>query len=285
MAKNSNRDEFLAVTKRLLEKQAGHHCSNPSCRKITSAASSDGKTTISIGEASHITATAPGGPRYDASLTREERKSPDNGIWLCKDHAKAIDSKDPVFTVKILKEWKQQANEASWRSIVENTPFPPTPSLPTDEELRARLRKAAAADLAVFQRSDNWPTSTIQLTLKIDQISEPLSTDALAKAVTKFGDLILVAAPGMGKTTTIFQVADGVVNAQAGSPIIVSLGDWATLQDSLLGSVLKRIAFSGISEADFHLAASVPGVVLLLDGWNELDGAARGSAHVSRLLD
>ena len=88
MAKNSNRDEFSAPTKRLLEKQSGNHCSNPSCRRVTSAASSDGQTVMSIGEASHITAAAPGGPRYDATLTSEERKSPENGIWLCKDHAK-----------------------------------------------------------------------------------------------------------------------------------------------------------------------------------------------------
>ncbi|MFC4217221.1 NACHT domain-containing protein [Pseudophaeobacter arcticus] len=280
MAKNTNRDEFSAPTKRLLEKQSGHHCSNPSCRGITSAASSDGKTTISIGEASHITAAAPGGPRYNASLTSDERKSLNNGIWLCKDCAKAIDSKDPYFTEKLLIEWKRQANEATWRSIVEKVPFPPAPTIPTDEELRARLKQAATADLAVFRKADTWPSSTIPLTLKIDQIRDPLSTDALAKAVTTFEDLILVAAPGMGKTTTIFQLANGVVNAQAGSPIIVPLGEWATLQDSLLGSVLKRATYSGISETDLHRAAGAPGVVLLLDGWNELNGAARERARV-----
>lgn len=235
---------------------------------------------ISIGEASHITAAAPGGPRYDPTLTNEERKSPENGIWLCKDHAKAVDSKDPYFTVKLLKEWKQQANEATWRSVVENVPFPPAPSTPTDDELRARLMRAAAADLAVFRRAGKWPASSISLTLKIDQISEPVSTNALARAVTTFEDLILVAAPGMGKTTTIFQVADGIVEAQVGAPIIIPLGEWATMRDGLLGSVLRRASYAGISQTDLQRVAAAPGVVLLLDGWNELDSSARERARV-----
>lgn len=280
MTKNNNRDEFLASTKRLLEKQAGHHCSNPSCRKLTSAASSDGKTTICIGEASHITAAAPGGPRYDQSLSSDERKAPENGIWLCKDHAKAVDSKDPYFTVKLLKEWKQQANEAAWRSINENAPFPPVPLPPSDEELRARLRQAAVADFAIFKRADNWPASSIPLTLKIGQLDEPLSTDAFAIAAMNLEDLILVAAPGMGKTTTVFQVAEGIINAEVGLPIIVPLGEWATLQSGILDSVLKRAAYANITEADFHRSASAPGVVLLLDGWNELDGEAQERARV-----
>ena len=280
MAKTTNRDEFSAPTKRLLEKQSGNHCSNPACRRVTSAASSDGKTVISIGEASHISAAAPGGPRYDETLTSDQRKAPENGIWLCKDHARAVDSKDPFFTVTLLKKWKQQANEAVWRSVIENAPFPGGPPLPSDEQVQAKLREAAAADLAIFQHTDGWPRSAVPLTLRIDQVNEHLSTQALAKAVMTFEDLILVAAPGMGKTTTVFQVADGIINAQAGAPVVILLGEWATLQDSLLGSVLKRAAYAGISESEFRRAASAPGVVLLLDGWNELDATARERARV-----
>ena len=45
-------------------------------------------------------------------------------------------------------------------------------------------------------------------------------------------------------------------------------------------SILKRPAFRGISEDDFRKAAAQPGVVLLLDGWNELDVEARKRARV-----
>ena len=44
--------------------------------------------------------------------------------------------------------------------------------------------------------------------------------------------------------------------------------------------MLNRPAFRGISEDIFRAVAAKPGVVLLLDGWNELDSAARQRARV-----
>lgn len=109
---------------------------------------------------------------------------------------------------------------------------------------------------------------------------EALSTRALARAVTTLDDLILVAAPGMGKTTTLFQVADSLLETGNSTPLIVALGDWATEGDGLLASILKRPAFNGITEQNFRAAAANPSVVLLLDGWNELDAATRERARV-----
>ena len=34
-------------------------------------------------------------------MTPDQRRAPDNGIWLCQDHSKALDSNDPEFTVEI----------------------------------------------------------------------------------------------------------------------------------------------------------------------------------------
>jgi hypothetical protein len=84
----------------------------------------------------------------------------------------------------------------------------------------------------------------------------------------------------MGKTTTVFQVAEGVLENANGAPLIVTLNDWATESATLLESILKRPAFKGISEEDLRKAAAQPGVVLLLDGWNELDAEARKRARV-----
>ncbi|MEO9904331.1 MULTISPECIES: hypothetical protein [Alphaproteobacteria] len=282
MAKNNNRDEFSPVTKRAIERQARGHCSNPACRRLTHAATSDGAGEINIGQASHICAAAPGGPRYDAQMTPEERASADNGIWLCDVHGRAVDAKDSKFTVEELRRWKRQTNEDSWRSVMHNVPFGPGMQAPTPDDLGRRLRAAASADLVVFRRTSKWPGTNVALTLtlKVKHVDEALSTRALAKAVTTLDDLILVAAPGMGKTTTLFQVADGVLEIGNGTPLIVPLGDWATEGDALLVSILKRPAFNGISEQDFHTVAAKPGVVLLLDGWNELDAAARERARV-----
>ncbi|MDX0312555.1 hypothetical protein GOC54_15930 [Sinorhizobium meliloti] len=283
MTKSNNRDDFTQATKNRLAKQARYHCSNPSCRKLTSAPTSDGSKEMNIGVAAHICAAAPGvgARRYRADMTPDQRRSHENGIWLCQDCAKAIDSDDPIFTDAFLHSWKQKHSEDMWRSVIDKLPFGPTMP-PTVAEISARFQKAAAADLAVFRRTPKWPGTNVALTLtlKVKHVDEALSTRALANAVTTLDDLILVAAPGMGKTTTLFQVADGLLEIGNGTPLIVPLGDWATEGDALLVSILKRPAFNGISEQDFRAVATNPGVVLLLDGWNELDPAARERARV-----
>lgn len=283
MAKNTNRDEFSKATIERLKKRARYHCSNPSCRKLTSAPTSDGAKEINVGVAAHICAAAPGpgARRYRADMTVEQRKSEDNGIWLCQDCAKVIDSDDPVFSESLLHEWKKRHFKDMWRSIVDKGSFGPSMP-PTISEVSARLRTAAAKDLEVFRRTPKWPSTNVPLTLtlKVKHMDEALSTRALADAVTRLDDLILVAAPGMGKTTTLFQVADGVLEIGNGTPLIVPLGDWATEGDALLVSILKRPAFNGISDQEFRNVAASPGVVLLLDGWNELDVAARERARV-----
>ena len=103
--------DFSQKTKELMAKKVGYHCSNPFCRKLTIGANADGSGTINIGEAAHITAAEPGGPRYDPSLTVEERKSESNGIWMCRNHAAMIDRDEPFFTVDLIRRWKVEAEK------------------------------------------------------------------------------------------------------------------------------------------------------------------------------
>ena len=279
MAKK-NRDEFSPKTVLQIAKRAGWLCSYPACRTPTVGATSDGDGEINIGTAAHICAAAPGGPRYDEKTTSQERSSAKNGIWMCRDHGKAIDSTDPEFTVERLREWKQQAEKESWQRVLRNERAQ-APAVPTgDAQLAGRLRAAAEADLKVFRRTAKWPATSVALTLEVDGFDAPITTRALAEAVASLDDLILVASPGMGKTTTLFQIAEGVLTKGIGTPLVVPLGDWATEGATILASILARPAFRGISEDDFHKAAAQPGLVLLLDGWNELDMDARKRARV-----
>jgi hypothetical protein len=287
VAKN-NRDEFTEKTKLQIAKRAGWLCSDPSCRRPTVGANSDGDGEVNLGTAAHICAAAPEGPRYDPKQTRAQRRSPDNGIWMCRLHGTAVDAKDSMYTVELLHEWKASAQKDSWRRVLYNdVPLDSSIQVPkaTEVELNARLRAAAAADLDVFRRSDKWPSTAIALTLEVEGLNDPVSTSALAVALTTLDDLILVAPPGMGKTTTLFQIAEAVLANGTASPIVVPLGDWSTDGLSLLESVVKRPAFRGISEDDLRAIAAKPGVILLLDGWNELDSAAhrRATAQVARL--
>jgi hypothetical protein len=283
---SKNRDDFSEKTKLRIAKQAGWLCSDPSCRRHTTGSNSDGDGEINLGTAAHICAAAPGGPRYDPNQTPAQRRSPDNGIWMCRLHGAAVDAKDSKFTIELLHEWKAQAQKDSWRRALYNeVPHGLAVRVPTEGELRTRLRAAAAEDLDVFRRLDKWPSTAIPLTLEVENLSDPVSASALATALTTLDDLILVAPPGMGKTTTLFQIAEAVLANGDGSPIVVQLGDWSTDGAALLESVLKRPAFRGISEDDLRAVAAKPGVILLLDGWNELDAVARKrlAVQVARL--
>jgi len=112
------RDDFDQKTKDVLYKRVGGKCSNPTCGQETSGPHTDEKKAINVGVAAHITAASVGGPRYDPTLSQEERISPDNGIWLCQVCAKLIDSDAKRYIVDLIKGWKRDAeNEA--RSRVE----------------------------------------------------------------------------------------------------------------------------------------------------------------------
>ena len=73
---NKSRDDFSPSTVLQIAKRAGWLCSFPSCRKPTVGATEDGNGEINIGTAAHICAAAPGGPRYDEKMSKDERSSP-----------------------------------------------------------------------------------------------------------------------------------------------------------------------------------------------------------------
>ena len=78
------RDDFSQSVKDLLGNRVGWKCSNPNCRKTTCGAGVEKTNIINIGVAAHITAASKGGARYDENITVQERKSFENGIWLCQ---------------------------------------------------------------------------------------------------------------------------------------------------------------------------------------------------------
>src|ERR671929_1108213 len=96
------RDEFNEDVKRIVAARAGYHCSNPSCRTLTSGPQVDPSKSLNVGVAAHITAASPGGPRYDAALSPEERRYVNNAIWLCQTCGKLVDNDDKRFTASDL---------------------------------------------------------------------------------------------------------------------------------------------------------------------------------------
>ncbi|CAM3893934.1 hypothetical protein PSMA106859_23555 [Pseudoalteromonas maricaloris] len=103
------RDNFTEKTKSVIQNRAGNLCSNPKCRALTSGPNADPEKATKTGIAAHITAAAPGGPRYNASLTSQQRRSAQNGIWLCSKCAGFIDSDFLNYPVSSLLKWKRDA--------------------------------------------------------------------------------------------------------------------------------------------------------------------------------
>jgi hypothetical protein len=114
------RDDFEEKIKQILARRVGYRCSNPNHRKLTSGPQEDPAKAINIGVAAHITAASPGGPRFDPTLSSTERKSPENGIWLCQNCAKLVDSDEKRYSVALLKEWKKLSEQAALLDVENN---------------------------------------------------------------------------------------------------------------------------------------------------------------------
>lgn len=111
------RDNFSPTVKELLAKRVGWKCSNPECRASTSGPGEQKGNAINIGVAAHITAASKGGPRYDSKMSTEERASFDNGIWLCYNCSKKIDSDEKKYTIQVLKKWKEDSENSAEQEL------------------------------------------------------------------------------------------------------------------------------------------------------------------------
>lgn len=114
--KQVKRLEFTSKTKRILAERVGYKCSCPDCNVITVGPGEDQNKVILIGEAAHIIGAILDGedklsPRVDSSKTPRDIKSVENGIWLCRNHHKLVDSRTSEYSVSVLRRWKKEAEE------------------------------------------------------------------------------------------------------------------------------------------------------------------------------
>ncbi len=103
-----HRAEFSAATRKIIAERAGYQCSVLNCGRLT-VGPGPGKTqVVNVGMAAHIYAASPSGPRGTGGLSAAERSEPENGIWCCYSHGKAIDSDaGHAYSVAQLKAWKR----------------------------------------------------------------------------------------------------------------------------------------------------------------------------------
>lgn len=86
------RIDFSPASKRLIAERANLRCSYLGCGCSTSGPGAEPNQGTRVGVAAHIYSAAARGPRGRGGLSDDEIALPDNGIWLCELHAKAVDA-------------------------------------------------------------------------------------------------------------------------------------------------------------------------------------------------
>lgn len=109
MASKKQKDksrQYKPSTVRRLDTLSGNECSEPNCNKKLIA--EDGISIVS--KICHIAAASKEGPRFDETMTDDERRSFDNLILLCDEHHVIIDNKvnEKKYPVTLLKTWKAE---------------------------------------------------------------------------------------------------------------------------------------------------------------------------------
>ena len=231
----------------------------------------------------------------------QERKSASNGIWLCQGCAKLIDSDEKRFTTDVIRKWKKDAVDGAFRAIATsdspNRPpivirldeadreFLRTLSLPAEDEdvdaVIARMRASAADDVAAFCSTREWPTHAIDLSLTLHATHDSSSAVTLAGIAGGIGvpeGLSIVSDPGTGKTTTLVQLAERILAAGFFVPVVIPLGEWSDREDDFFDFAKRRYAYRTFRREHFMQVAYHGCLVLLLDGWNELDPTSQARA-------
>ena len=110
------RDNFTQAVIQILYKRAGGKCCRCGAPTFGPVTNNPSKSR-NIGQGAHIAGAASGGPRYDPSMTAEERSSAANGMWMCSNCHDIIDRDVEEFPTQQLKEMKREAEERAKKEM------------------------------------------------------------------------------------------------------------------------------------------------------------------------
>ncbi|MCF6176554.1 MAG: ATP-binding protein [Victivallaceae bacterium] len=190
-----SRHDFSEPDKRLLAERVGFHCSNPSCGVATIGPSKIPSDKEYVGVAAHIySASISNGPRANQKLSKEERRSIDNGIHLCNKCSTLIDKNNgDGYSAVLLKNWKKSAEAAARTRIYQNAP----------SSLFYNVR---------FENLEkNYSTALACIGLSEKNINSCPKNDEIIKEVKKklilANKCILAGQSGSGKSLLTYQIA------------------------------------------------------------------------------
>ena len=290
------RDDFKPSVKTQLAQRVGYLCSNPNCQRLTIGPRKGEDGANNVGVAAHIKAASVGGPRYDANQSSSERASLENGIWLCAVHAHQIDHDEKEFTVEKLKKWKRDAEERAFQQLMTGR-GPASIERPSEElvqalaeqlsvlglpdeddleAIRGKVRAGSLAQVEAFEATARWPKHSVELGLSAEGVDGigSLEQEHFGRALVSAQQLVLLAAPGTGKTTSLVQIARKMLD-EGPVPVFVPLGEWAETTKDVFTWLADRHGYAGLMNGHFKFLAHHGELAILLDGWNEVPIQAR----------
>lgn len=261
-----NRDDFSKKVKEQMAYRVGCRCSNPKCRKITCGPKESVEGYVNIGVAAHICAAAPGGKRYDPYMSKEERSSIENGIWLCQSCSKLIDSDDGKYTVEILYKWKQNAEKITHEELTHERDKCPLGRISLSE----LQRKLADENIYGNKRHQLWKMFvSYSVSVRIgeedfyyDDVMEALTDITEASSENMF---LMLGDYGVGKSSTLKMLASIYNN---GKFIYISLKDVLIFSNNIMDGIYDYC--SRAYQLRFNFSDLNSELILLLDGFDEL---------------
>jgi hypothetical protein len=110
-------------THKMLWGRAASRCSIADCRRLLYSEATESESESLIGEACHIVAESPQGPRGDSYLADDQRDEYQNLILLCAVHHKVVDDQPGKYSVQYLKEIKKGHEGWVMQSLSEYDPL------------------------------------------------------------------------------------------------------------------------------------------------------------------
>lgn len=137
--------------------RVGFRCSRPECGAATSGPTKLPAEDSNVGVAAHITAAAPGGPRFDVGLTGDQRRAPENAVWVCQTCAKMIDDDVSTFTPSVLSRWKADAESHARAELGKTRPRKATrPRRSVAAQLKRDLALKERMQRVILKKADPW---------------------------------------------------------------------------------------------------------------------------------